>query len=47
MLRVSLKAQDGRGEDYWWVTCGACDTAWKGSREEDQIPVWRERGPAR
>jgi len=28
VLRVLLKAQDGRGGDYWWVICGACDTAW-------------------
>jgi hypothetical protein len=28
VLRVLLKAQDGSGGDYWWVTCGAGDTAW-------------------
>ncbi len=28
VLRVLLKVQDGRGGDYWWVTCGACDTPW-------------------
>jgi hypothetical protein len=36
VLRVLLKAQDGRGGgDYWWVTCGACDTAW-------QVPFYAE-----
>jgi len=34
-LRVLLKAQAGRGGDYWWVTCGACDTGW-------QVPFYAE-----
>ena len=29
MLRVILKVRDGAGGDYWWVQCGACDTAWQ------------------
>jgi hypothetical protein len=36
VLRVLLKAQDGRCGDYWWGTCGACDTAW-------QVPYYAER----
>ena len=29
MLRVLLKVQDGRGGDYWWLTCSACDAPGK------------------
>jgi hypothetical protein len=29
MLRVILKVKDGAGGDYWWVTCGSCDTGWQ------------------
>jgi hypothetical protein len=29
VLRVILKVRDGAGGDYWWVECGACDTAWQ------------------
>ena len=29
VLRVILKVKDGAGGDYWWVECGACDTAWQ------------------
>jgi hypothetical protein len=35
MLRVILKVKDGAGGDYWWVECGACDTAW-------QVPHYAE-----
>jgi hypothetical protein len=29
VLRVVLKVRDGADGDYWWVECGACDTAWQ------------------
>ncbi len=29
VLKVLLKVKDGAGEGYWWVECGACDTAWQ------------------
>jgi hypothetical protein len=29
VLRVLLKVKDVAGRDYWWVECGACDTAWQ------------------
>jgi hypothetical protein len=35
VLRVLLKVKDGAGGDYWWVECGACDTAW-------QVPYYAE-----
>jgi hypothetical protein len=35
VLRVILKVKDGAGGDYWWVECGACDTAW-------QVPYYAE-----
>jgi hypothetical protein len=35
MLWVILKVKDGAGGDYWWVECGACDTAW-------QVPHYAE-----
>jgi hypothetical protein len=34
VLRVVLKAIEKDG--YWWVECGACDTAW-------QVPYYAER----
>jgi hypothetical protein len=34
--RVILKVRDDMAGDYWWVTCGACDTAW-------QVPYYAER----
>jgi hypothetical protein len=24
-----LKVRDGASADYWWVECGACETAWQ------------------
>jgi hypothetical protein len=30
-----LKVKDGAGEEYGWVSCGACDTAW-------QVPYYAE-----
>jgi hypothetical protein len=35
VVRVLLKIRDGAGGDYWWVECGACDTAW-------QVPYYAE-----
>jgi hypothetical protein len=35
VLRVIFKVKDGMGGDYWWVECGACDTAW-------QVPHYAE-----
>jgi hypothetical protein len=35
LLRVILKVRDGAGGRYWWVECGACDTAW-------QVPYYAE-----
>lgn len=29
VVRVLLKVRNGAGGDYWWVQCGACDTAWQ------------------
>jgi len=29
MLRVLLKIQDGRGGDYYWVSCTVCDASWQ------------------
>jgi hypothetical protein len=29
MLRIVLKAKDGAGGDYWWVTCSGCDCSWQ------------------
>jgi HNH endonuclease len=29
VLRAISKVRDGAGGDYWWVECGACDTAWQ------------------
>jgi hypothetical protein len=28
LLAAILKVRDGASEGYWWVECGACDTAW-------------------
>ncbi len=35
VLRVLLKVSDGAGGDYWWVTCGSCETGW-------QVPHYAE-----
>jgi hypothetical protein len=35
VLRVILKVKDGAVGDYWWVECGASDTAW-------QVPYYAE-----
>jgi len=35
LLRAILKVRDGAGGGYWWVECGACDTAW-------QVPHYAE-----
>ena len=35
LLRAILKVRNGAGEGYWWVECGACDTAW-------QVPYYAE-----
>ena len=29
VLWVLLKVKPGMGGDYWWVRCGACETAWQ------------------
>jgi hypothetical protein len=29
LRRGHPEGQDGAGGDYWWVECGACDTAWQ------------------
>ena len=28
-LKFVLKVKEGAGGGYWWVECGACDTAWQ------------------
>jgi hypothetical protein len=35
VLKIVLKVKDGAGGGYWWVECGACDTAW-------QVPYYAE-----
>jgi hypothetical protein len=29
LLRVLPKVEDGAAPGYWWVECGACETAWQ------------------
>jgi hypothetical protein len=29
LVRAISKVKDGAGGDYWWVECGAYDTAWQ------------------
>jgi hypothetical protein len=35
VLRLVLKVAEGANDDYWWVTCSACDFAW-------QVPHYAE-----
>jgi hypothetical protein len=37
MLKFILKVKEGAGGGYWWVECGACDTAW-------QVPYYESAG---
>ena len=37
VLKILLKVKDGAGGNYWWVECGACDTAW-------QVPYFESVG---
>jgi hypothetical protein len=29
MFGLRKKVKDGAGGSYWWVECGACNTAWQ------------------